>query len=184
MPRLHFSPDPTSEPEKDPLQFNLALGGAPEEIQQLGQHIKEVAEQFLYHWKTFPILLPPPLACASGTCKSCNDNSGGGAGGNTGNGIGMMSSITNSLDVSLDAAEGSSWTQSLGRRHKQLNLRDLFVAPSFDELDAVAVDSKGEPNRLNSKQLESVRERGLHKDKFGKPKKLSTSQLETVRRWG
>lgn len=160
MPRLHFSPDPTSEPEKDPLQFNLALGGAPEEIQQLGQHIKEVAEQFLYHWKTFPILLPPPLACASGTCKSCNDNSGGGAGGNTGNGIGMMSSITNSLDVSLDAAEGSSWTQSLGRRHKQLNLRDLFVAPSFDELDAVAVDSKGEPNRLNSKQLESVRERG------------------------
>lgn len=57
-------------------------------------------------------------------------------------------------------SEGSSWTQSLGRRHKQLNLRDLFVAPSFDELDAVAVDSKGEPHRLNSKQLESIRERG------------------------
>ncbi|KAK3915172.1 E3 ubiquitin-protein ligase TRIP12 [Frankliniella fusca] len=148
--------------EKEPLQFNINLRGAPEEVVQLTHNIKDVAEQFLYHWKTFPILLPPPLACASGSCKSCNDNSGGGAGGNIGNGIPnhMMNSITNSLDISLDATEGSSWTQSLGRRHKQLNLRDLFVAPSFDELDAVAVDNKGEPHRLNSKQLESIRERG------------------------
>lgn len=165
MPRLNFPPDPSSEPEKEPLQFNINLRGAPEEVVQLAHSIKDVAEQFLYHWKTFPILLPPPLACASGTCKSCNDNSGGGAGGNggnVGNGIPnhMMSSITNSLDISLDATEGSSWTQSLGRRHKQLNLRDLFVAPSFDELDAVAVDNKGEPHRLNHKQLESIRERG------------------------
>jgi len=36
----------------------------------------------------------------------------------------------------------------------------MFVAPSFDELDAVAVDSKGEPRRLTGKQLESIRERG------------------------
>ena len=49
--------------------------------------------------------MPPPLACASGTCKSCNDNSGGGAGGNVGNGVGnhMMSSIANPLDVHLDS---------------------------------------------------------------------------------
>lgn len=28
-------------------------------------NIKEVAEQFLYHWKTFPIILPPPISSAS-----------------------------------------------------------------------------------------------------------------------
>lgn len=39
-------------------------------------------------------------------------------------------------------------------------MRDLFVAPSFDELDAVAVDCKGEPRKLTGKQLESIRERG------------------------
>lgn len=28
---------------------------------QLITNIKEVAEQFLYHWKTFPIILPSPI---------------------------------------------------------------------------------------------------------------------------
>lgn len=51
--------------------------------------------------------------------------------------------------------------ETLGRKHhRPTNLRDLFVAPSFDELDAVAVDSSGEPRRLTGKQLESLRERG------------------------
>jgi len=43
---------------------------------------------------------------------------------------------------------------------RSINCRDLFVPPSFDELDAVAVNTKGEPRHLNSKQLESLRERG------------------------
>lgn len=43
---------------------------------------------------------------------------------------------------------------------RSINCRDLFVPPSFDELDAVAVNSKGEPKHLNTKQLESLRERG------------------------
>lgn len=34
------------------------------------------------------------------------------------------------------------------------------MAPSFDELDAVAVDGKGDPKRLSGKQLEYIRERG------------------------
>lgn len=42
-------------PEKEPLTFNLNLVGAPPEVEQLVEHIKTVAEQFLYHWKTFPI---------------------------------------------------------------------------------------------------------------------------------
>lgn len=49
--------------------------------------------------------------------------------------------------------------ETLGRKHRH-HLRDLFVAPSFDELDLVAVDSKGEPRKLTGKQLESIRERG------------------------
>lgn len=55
---------------------------------------------------------------------------------------------------------GSDSCCTLARKHRPTNLRDLFVAPSFDELDAVAVDSSGEPRRLTGKQLESLRERG------------------------
>lgn len=49
---------------------------------------------------------------------------------------------------------------SLGRSKCKYHLRDLFVTPSFDELDAVAVDSKGETRKLTGKQLEYIRERG------------------------
>lgn len=42
-------------PEKEPLTFDVNLVGAPPEVEQLVEHIKTVAEQFLYHWKTFPI---------------------------------------------------------------------------------------------------------------------------------
>ncbi|XP_063981609.1 uncharacterized protein LOC135164835 isoform X2 [Diachasmimorpha longicaudata] len=103
--------------EKEPVQFDAShLRGAPAEVESLVHNIKEVAQQFLYHWKTFPIVLPPPLS-------ACSDGD-----------------------------------ETLVR--KKYHLRDLFVAPSFDELDAVAVDIKGEPRRLTNKQLESIRERG------------------------
>lgn len=61
--------------------------------------------------------------------------------------------------LSLGAGEGSS---TLGRRcsSRPNSLRDLFVTPSFDELDAVAIDTSGEPRRLTAKQLEALRERG------------------------
>lgn len=42
-------------PEKEPVNFIVNLVGAPPEVEQLVEHIKLVAEQFLYHWKTFPI---------------------------------------------------------------------------------------------------------------------------------
>ncbi|XP_068087135.1 uncharacterized protein [Anabrus simplex] len=124
------------EPEREPVKFDVHLRGAPEEVVQLVQNIKDVAEQFLYHWRTFPIVLPPPLATSGHATHSINEPHGGGP------------------DIG-----GSSL--SLPRRgNKHINMRDLFVAPTFDELDAVAVDAKGEPCRLNSKQLESIRERG------------------------
>ena len=98
------------------------LRGAPAEVESLVHNIKEVAQQFLYHWKTFPIVLPISLSSQNNQANNGED--------------------------------------SLARKKHQYHLRDMFVAPSFDELDAVAVDTKGEPRRLTNKQLESIRERG------------------------
>lgn len=43
------------QPEREPIKFDVNLVGAPPEVEQLVSNIKQVAEQFLYHWKTFPI---------------------------------------------------------------------------------------------------------------------------------
>lgn len=55
----HSRSRPTSlvplAPEKEALIFSVNLTGAPPEVENLIEHIKIVAEQFLYHWKTFPI---------------------------------------------------------------------------------------------------------------------------------
>ena len=113
------------------------LRGAPAEVESLVHSIKEVAQQFLYHWKTFPIVLPPGLATYTPPPPPpTNGNS------------------NNAAAVAEDSLARKK------QQHHAYHLRDLFVAPSFDELDAVAVDSKGEPRRLTSKQLESIRERG------------------------
>lgn len=45
----------TPAPEREPLRFDVQLVGAPPEVEQLVNNIKQVAEDFLYHWKTFPI---------------------------------------------------------------------------------------------------------------------------------
>ncbi|KAM7363338.1 uncharacterized protein ACRADG_000286 isoform 1-T1 [Cochliomyia hominivorax] len=138
-------------PEREPVQFTVNLVGAPAEVEQLVQQIKTVAEQFLYHWKTFPIVLPQPLSAAALTLSSSGNN-----GSNT---VG-------------------------NRKPRPINLRDLFIAPPFDELDAVASDGTGDPRRLTNSQLKSLRENGLQKDKYGKPKKLTLEQLETIRKNG
>ena len=48
-------PQSLAGPEREPVKFNVNLVGAPAEVEQLVEQIKNVAEQFLYHWKTFPI---------------------------------------------------------------------------------------------------------------------------------
>ncbi|XP_063709490.1 uncharacterized protein LOC134837994 isoform X3 [Culicoides brevitarsis] len=103
--------------EKESLSFPINLVGAPPEVEQLIEHIKSVAEQFLYHWKTFPINLPAPLTPTPAT-------------------------------------------GTVSRKPRPINLRDLFIAPPFDELDAVATDGTGEPRRLTNSQLRAVREKG------------------------
>ena len=116
MPELLDGPMAVAEqqrPQPEPVEFGAAARGAPAELDALVLGIRKVASQFLYHWRTFPIALPPSLA-----------------------------------------------PEDRSKKTAQYHLRDCFVAPNFDELDSVAVDVKGEPRRLNGKQLECIRERG------------------------
>lgn len=134
------------EPERESLKFDVHLRGAPNEVVDLVRNIKDVAEQFLYHWKTFPIVLPTPVAVSVPSQPLNNGSSG------------CDSNCSSSILVNNDNPDTSL---SLPRRSgKHLNMRDLFIAPSFDELDAVAVNSKGEQRRLSGKQLTAVQERG------------------------
>lgn len=80
--------------------------------------IQRIAESTLYHWKTFPLSLPQPIAVQ-------------------------------------ECSEGSAST-----RRKPLAVENLFNLPSWDELDVVSVDARGEAKRLSSKQLTSVRQHG------------------------
>ncbi|EEB13018.1 conserved hypothetical protein [Pediculus humanus corporis] len=168
---LGYSSD-ALEPEKKPVRFDINLYGAPQEVMQLITNIKDVAEQFLYHWKTFPIILPPPIGLESFQNQTSHRYS-------------SSDPLTHSNNNLGGGDSHSAACHSLARRHhKHTNARDLFITPSFDELDAVAMDSKGEQRRLGSKHFESIQERGLDKDKYGKPKRLNSSQLESIQRWG
>lgn len=153
---------PTSlqPPEKEPVSFQINLIGAPPEVEQLIEHIKSVAEQFLYHWKTFPINLPTPLANSPG-------GGVGNGGGTAATGGGGGQSVT-SLSVAgsgggSNANIHSNVVTSGNRKTRPINLRDLFIAPPFDELDAVAADGSGEPRLLTNAQLRSLRERGFQR---------------------
>ncbi|XP_014240941.1 uncharacterized protein LOC106661805 isoform X2 [Cimex lectularius] len=157
-------PYDTPLPEREPIQFDVQLKGAPDEIVQLVHNIKQIGEQFLYHWKTFPIVLPLPV-----------------------NAVENSAALSSSADIPyITGGNVGEGTSSLGRRcgSRPSTLRDLFVTPSFDELDAVAIDTSGEPRRLTAKQLEALRERGLHKDSHGKQKRLDSIQLESIKQCG
>ncbi|KAL4240910.1 hypothetical protein ACF0H5_001692 [Mactra antiquata] len=99
------------EPESEPLHFHLKLNSESQELASVMLHIKQVAESMLYHWKSFPIVLPP--------------------------------SLTN-----------------IGEDKELLNYRDLFVAPTFDELDTVATDPYGNLKKLTDEQLQSIWDKG------------------------
>ncbi|KAK2168860.1 hypothetical protein NP493_1211g00011 [Ridgeia piscesae] len=74
------------------------------------QQIKQLCEKLLFHWKTFPIILP--------------------------------TSITEKRD-GIEVA---------------VTFKDLFISPTFDELEEVALDEDGKSKLLSSKQLKSVQE--------------------------
>ncbi|XP_076073157.1 uncharacterized protein LOC143044850 isoform X3 [Mytilus galloprovincialis] len=94
------------DPEKEPLTFPLDLSKVPVDMAEVMKQIKQLAESMLYHWKTFPIVLPQ--------------------------------SVT----------DGKTQTEQV--------FRDLFKAPTFDELEQVALNSAGALKSLTDKQLQQV----------------------------
>lgn len=97
--------------------------------------------------------MPTPLSVSPGGGVGNGGGGIGGGGGNSGGGTGGM------LIASGNNNNNNS-TASSNRKSRPINLRDLFIAPPFDELDAVAADGSGEPRLLNNNQLRSLRERG------------------------
>lgn len=61
---------------------------------------------------------------------------------------------------SLNVTVSNATNSVSGRKKRPINQSDLFIAPPFDELDAVASDGSGEPRRLTNAQLKSLRETG------------------------
>ncbi|XP_064624711.1 uncharacterized protein LOC135486100 isoform X2 [Lineus longissimus] len=52
------------EAEREPLKFDIKPDGLPPEMGDMLKKIKEVAEMMLYHWRSFPITLPPSVVQA------------------------------------------------------------------------------------------------------------------------
>ncbi|CAC5419469.1 unnamed protein product [Mytilus coruscus] len=102
------------DPQKEPLIFPLDLSKVPKDMAKVMEQIKQLAESMLYHWKTFPIVLP----------QSVTD--------------GKTQSVT----------DGKTQTEQV--------FRDLFKAPTFDELEQVALNSAGALKSLTDKQLQQV----------------------------
>lgn len=44
--------------------------------------------------------------------------------------------------------------------HTHQQIKDLFILPTFDELDEVACDDAGKPKRLDKNQLKSIKLNG------------------------
>ncbi|XP_037776345.1 uncharacterized protein LOC119573262 isoform X2 [Penaeus monodon] len=170
------------EVTREHLVFDVDTEGLPPETAALVEQIKEVAENVLYHWKTFPLHLPPPVAVQNdptSTASAGNFAVGNGGAGTGAGGVGPLGGGGGGGGAVNGGGNGGG-----GGRAKPLVLRDVFVTPSFDELDAVAVDSKGDPRRLSNHHLHSIREKGLHRDSQGKRRRLNDYQLETLRRTG
>ncbi|GAB6027230.1 hypothetical protein CHUAL_001518 [Chamberlinius hualienensis] len=101
---------------REPLVVDIKVDGLSSEYSGVILSLKEVTEKCLFHWKTFPIVLPPPAAIATKNSNSF--------------------------------------------KKKAVNLRDVYVTPSFDEVDSVAFDVKGDARKLSEKQLKTIQEWG------------------------
>jgi len=51
-----------NKPQKEPLKFNLDTSSLSPDVAELVLRIQKIAENNLFHWKTFPLNLPPPIA--------------------------------------------------------------------------------------------------------------------------
>ncbi|CAL1542802.1 unnamed protein product [Lymnaea stagnalis] len=108
-----------SEPQREALTFPLGTEKLEPQTAEVVQSIKKLAEHLLFHWKTFPIVLPD--------------------------------SIT---ERRAEAMGGKEDYQGV------VQFKDLFIAPSFDELEAVATDENGKLKKLREEQLTMIRNTG------------------------
>ena len=107
----------------------------------------DLSRTVLWHWKTFPIILPPPITVQSDQTQ--------------GEHIVIIFIYWYTwyfLRCELQSTTCSGNTSMT--RKKTINIRDLFIEPNFNELEAVSTDSKGAPKKLNHSQLESLRSSG------------------------
>ncbi|ESO83920.1 hypothetical protein LOTGIDRAFT_108137 [Lottia gigantea] len=105
--------------QKEPLYFNYDTSKVSPEMAEVMDSIKQLGEQLLFHWRTFPIHLPPSLT---------------------------------ELNHGPDNPDEPEFYKS----QKKSLFEQLFIAPTFDELDEVALNQFGGIKRLSDKQLDSV----------------------------
>ncbi|GFS15118.1 Gmk_2 protein [Elysia marginata] len=109
-----------SSPEREPLAFNTQEDKLTPDTAEVVGAIKKLAETLLFHWKTFPIILP----------------------------------------ASITEQKATQLTSDNGESRGAVNFKDLFKAPTFDELEAVAIDENGKLKRLNQEQLALIKTTG------------------------
>ncbi|XP_059139647.1 uncharacterized protein LOC131927817 [Physella acuta] len=107
------------QPQREPLTFNVGVEKPEPPTEKVVDSIKKLAESLLFHWKTFPIILPDSI-----TEKRAN--------------------------------EGLGDEPYIG----VVQFKDLFIAPTFDELEAVATDENGKLKKLQEDQLNMIRKMG------------------------
>ncbi|KAJ8317953.1 hypothetical protein KUTeg_003044 [Tegillarca granosa] len=109
---------PGLSPKRERLVFLYDAAGVSREMEDVMNSIKQLAESMLFHWKSFPIVLPP--------------------------------SITDVTDPVRVTPEGE-------KMHKgMIHFQNLFIAPTFDELEEVATDRNGALKKLTDSQLQSI----------------------------
>lgn len=120
----------------------------------------QLAERVLYHWKTFPFILPSSITDSQ---RAENIREGG------------ISSVSFCAPFNIACILSLVQTSEYTFQEGVISFKDLFNAPTFDELEEVARDSKGSVKKLSDKQLADIRQMGW----VWRPTLLSY-QLESV----
>uniref|UniRef100_A0A2C9LAC5 Uncharacterized protein n=1 Tax=Biomphalaria glabrata TaxID=6526 RepID=A0A2C9LAC5_BIOGL len=106
-----------TQPEREGLVFHIDADKLEPQTAAVVGSIKKLAESLLFHWKTFPIILPDSI-----TQRRVEE-------------------------ASVDNGDNLGVVQ----------FKDLFIAPSFDELEDVATDENGKLKKLKDEQLNMIR---------------------------
>ncbi|XP_067672611.1 uncharacterized protein [Haliotis asinina] len=111
-------------PKREPLYFHYDPSTVSPEMAGVMDNIKQLAENLLYHWREFPIVLPESITDSSIRDSGRFDGEGD--------------------------SEKKGW----------INFKNMFIAPTFEELEEVAKGKSGGLKKLNEKQLNSIWNQG------------------------